>query len=347
MNAIYKPLGVLMLDVEGLSLSAKERELLQRQSVGGVILFSRNYSTPAQLKELVDSIRDCKQALLIAVDQEGGRVQRFREHFLKLPPLHEIGLIYEADPLRGLHIARMCAWAMAAEILHYGLDFSFAPVLDLYSSESRVIKERAFAASVEQVSLLGSAYIDGMHEAGMSATGKHFPGHGTVVADSHVELPTDNRAIEEIRALDFKAFENCIGKLDAIMPAHVIYPAVDNVCAGFSEIWIQSILREELKFDGVVFSDDLSMNAAHSFGSVEQRAELALAAGCDMILVCNDQKSAIKTADYLESNNTPGSARLNRMRAKPAAEIANLYQQDKWLEASELVAAISAQPAKL
>lgn len=347
MNAISTPPGVLMLDVEGLSLSAKERELLQRQSVGGVILFSRNYSAPAQLKELVASIRDCKQTLLIAVDQEGGRVQRFREHFLKLPPLHEIGLIYESDPQRGLLMANTCAWAMAAEILHYGLDFSFAPVLDLYSSESRVINERSFAASVEQVSLLGSAYTDGMHEAGMAATGKHFPGHGTVIADSHVELPTDNRAIEEIRALDFKVFENCIGKLDAIMPAHVIYPAVDNVCAGFSEIWIQSILREELKFDGVVFSDDLSMNAAHTVGSVEKRAELALAAGCDMILVCNDQQGALKTADYLESTNTPGNARLDRMRAKPSTDIANLYQQDKWLEASELIAAISAQAAKV
>lgn len=345
MNAISKPVGVLMLDVEGLSLSSKEKELLQRQSVGGVILFSRNYSAPAQLKELLASIRECNPGLLIAVDQEGGRVQRFREHFLKLPPLHEIGLVYESDPERGLYTARMCAWAMAAEILHYGLDFSFAPVLDLYSSESRVIKERSFAASVEQVSLLGSAYIDGMHEAGMAATGKHFPGHGTVIADSHVELPTDNRAIEEIRALDFKAFENCIGKLDAIMPAHVIYPAVDKVCAGFSKIWIQSILREELGFDGVVFSDDLSMNAAHTVGNVEQRAELALAAGCDMILVCNDQPNAIKVADYLESSNYSGSVgsdKLNLMRAVPAAGISDLYQQDKWLEASELVAAISA-----
>lgn len=345
MNAISKPVGVLMLDVEGLSLSSKEKELLQRQSVGGVILFSRNYSAPAQLKELLASIRECNPGLLLAVDQEGGRVQRFREHFLKLPPLHEIGLVYESDPERGLYTARMCAWAMAAEILHYGLDFSFAPVLDLYSSESRVIKERSFAASVEQVSLLGSAYIDGMHEAGMAATGKHFPGHGTVIADSHVELPTDNRAIEEIRALDFKAFENCIGKLDAIMPAHVIYPAVDKVCAGFSKIWIQSILREELGFDGVVFSDDLSMNAAHTVGNVEQRAELALAAGCDMILVCNDQPNAIKVADYLESSNYSGSVgsdKLNLMRAVPAAGISDLYQQDKWLEASELVAAISA-----
>lgn len=345
MNAISKPVGVLMLDIEGLSLSSKEKGLLQRRSVGGVILFSRNYSAPVQLKELVASIRECNPGLLIAVDQEGGRVQRFREHFLKLPPLHEIGLIYESDPQRGLFAARLCAWAMAAEILHYGLDFSFAPVLDLYNSDSRVIKERSFSANAEHVSVLGGAYIDGMHEAGMAATGKHFPGHGTVIADSHVELPTDSRAIEEIRGLDFKSFENCIPKLDAIMPAHVIYPAVDTVCAGFSKIWIQSILREELGFDGVVFSDDLSMNAAHTVGSVVQRAELALAAGCDMILVCNDQENAILVADYLESSDysgSPCSYKLSQMRAVPGAEIVNLYQQDKWLEVSELVSAIPA-----
>lgn len=345
MNAISKPVGVLMLDVEGLSLSSKEKELLQRQSVGGVILFSRNYSAPAQLKELLASIRECNPGLLLAVDQEGGRVQRFREHFLQLPALHEIGRIYESDPEQGLRAAQLCAWVMAAEILHYGLDFSFAPVLDLYNTDSRVIKERSFSADAEQVSVLGNAYIDGMHEAGMAATGKHFPGHGTVIADSHVELPTDSRTIEEIKALDFKAFENCIGKLDAIMPAHVIYPAVDKVCAGFSKIWIQSILREELGFDGVVFSDDLTMHAAHTVGSVVQRAELALAAGCDMILVCNDQENAIKVADYLESSNYSGSVgsdKLNLMRAVPAAGISDLYQQDKWLEASELVAAISA-----
>jgi len=342
MSEYTEPVGALMLDVEGLTLNAKEEDLLQRPAVGGVILFSRNYATPDQLKQLVASIRQCKQSLLIAVDQEGGRVQRFREHFLQLPALRQIGLIYEQDAPRGLFTASQCGWAMAAEILHYGLDFSFAPVLDLYNSESRVIKERAFSANGEQVSLLGSAYIDGMHEAGMAATGKHFPGHGSVIADSHVELPRDTRTIGAIRALDFKAFENCITQLDGIMPAHVIYPAVDKVCAGFSSIWLQSILRDELNFDGVIFSDDLSMNAAHTVGRMEQRAELALGAGCDMVLVCNDQAGAIAVADYLEASKHSGSLRLNRMRGKPSVEIANLYQENKWLEACELIKAIPA-----
>lgn len=337
MNPDSKPVGALMLDVESLSLSSQEQELLRRQSVGGVILFSRNYADPSQLRELIASIRQCNPRLLIAVDQEGGRVQRFREHFLQLPALHDIGLIYNRDPQAGLLAAQLCAWAMAAEILHYGLDFSFAPVLDLYNSQSQVIERRAFAADPEQVSVLADAYIDGMHEAGMAATGKHFPGHGTVIADSHVELPRDERSLAEIRSQDFKPFADSITRLDAIMPAHVIYPAVDDLCAGFSKIWLQSILREELNFGGVVFSDDLSMNAAHSVGSAVQRAELALAAGCDMVLVCNDRSSAISVADYLESIDHPGSDRLEKMCARPAGEIENLYQQDRWLEACELV----------
>ncbi|PCJ19396.1 MAG: beta-N-acetylhexosaminidase [SAR86 cluster bacterium] len=331
-----------MLDVSGLILTPNEKELLQRPCVGGVILFSRNYANPGQLRELVAAIKDCNGNLLVAVDQEGGRVQRFREPFLKLPALHDIGDIYEQDKERGIEVAKQCAWAMAAEVLHYGIDFSFAPVLDVYSNNSRVIKERAFAASAEQTGILGRAYIEGMHEAGMAATGKHFPGHGTVVADSHEELPVDGRPIEQIRELDIKAFAACIDSLDAIMPAHVIYPAVDSVCAGFSRVWLQTILREELGFDGVVFSDDLSMNAAHAAGSVTQRANLALSAGCDMVLVCNDPDSAVIVADWLEARNYPASSKLSRMLANPCAEISNLYSESKWLELSHTVSGISA-----
>jgi len=341
MNEKNTAIGVLMLDLEGLVLAKNEEELLQRQCVGGVILFSRNYSSPNQLRELVLAIRACKPNILIAVDQEGGRVQRFREQFLKLPALREIGLVYEQDQRQGLDLARDCAWAMAAEILHYGIDFSFAPVLDLYSLDSRVIKERSFAASPDSVSKLGNAYIEGMHVAGMAATGKHFPGHGTVVADSHVELPTDSRAMDEIRAQDLQVFAACAEKLDAIMPAHIVYPTVDDVCAGFSKTWLQTVLRGELGFKGVIFSDDLSMDAAHSVGNVIARADLALSAGCDMVLVCNDQENAIMLADSLDEQSESTNTKLASMSGKFSPENDDLYNSDRWQEISELVSKLS------
>lgn len=341
MNEQRPTLGVLMLDLEGLALTPPERELLQRPSVGGLILFSRNYASVQQLRELISAIRECRPDLLIAVDQEGGRVQRLREGFLKLPSLHAITQFADANPASKQAIAKTCGWAMAAELRQYDIDFSFAPVLDLYQQDSRVIKERAFAAQADEVIAMARAYIDGMHAAGMAATGKHFPGHGTVNADSHVELPTDNRSFAEIAASDYSTFAGCIDQLDAIMPAHVVYPQVDSQCAGFSEVWIKQKLRQELGFDGVVFSDDLSMVAAHGAGSPEKRAQLALNAGCDMVLVCNDRACALLVADWLEANNVPGSARLPLMQGRAAATIVNLYETATWTDAKQLVESIA------
>tara|TARA_B100001964_G_scaffold115375_2_gene128590 strand:+ start:21052 stop:22125 length:1074 start_codon:yes stop_codon:yes gene_type:complete len=327
-------LGVLMLDLEGTTLSASEYELLQRPTVGGLILFSRNYSGPTQLQELIAAVRACNSDLLIAVDQEGGRVQRFRDGFLELPALHKIGARYADDPAQARELARQCAWAMAAEVLHCGIDISFAPVLDLYSADSPVIKERAFSDDVSQVTELASSYIKGMNEAGMAATGKHYPGHGFVAVDSHKELPVDERSAEEILSRDYQVFANCIKLVAAIMPAHVRYPAVDSLSAGFSKRWIQHYLRDRLQFDGVIFSDDLSMAAARDAGTAPQRAEMALAAGCDMLLVCNDRQSALSVADWLEQNEVPPSERIANMRASPAAAIADLYNEDRWKIAS-------------
>jgi len=341
MNEQQPTLGVLMLDLEGLVLTAAERELLQRPSVGGLILFSRNYASVQQLRELIAAIRECRPDLLIAVDQEGGRVQRLREGFLQLPSLRAIAQFAEANPANTQAIAKTCGWAMAAELRQYDIDFSFAPVLDLYHQESRVIKERAFSAQADQVIAMARAYIDGMHAAGMAATGKHFPGHGTVSADSHVELPTDNRSFTEIAASDYSVFAGCIDQVDAIMPAHVVYPQVDSQCAGFSEVWIKQKLRQDLGFEGVVFSDDLSMVAAHGAGSPEQRAQLALTAGCDMVLVCNDRACALLVADWLETNAVPGSARLPLMQGRAATEVANLYATATWNDAKQLVESIT------
>lgn len=322
--------GALMLDLEGQQLTDEERKLLSRPEVGGLILFNRNYVEPQQLRQLVIEVRRCNPELIIAVDQEGGRVQRFRNGFLQLPPLHSLAAIYAEDAARGRELARCHAWLMAAEVLQYGIDLSFAPVLDLFNSESQVIADRAFSADVDTCTDLARAYIAGMHEAGMVATGKHYPGHGTVVADSHLTLPVDDRSANEILGQDFQVFANCIDMLDAIMPAHVRYPAIDAECAGYSSVWIQQKLRGQLDFEGVVFSDDLSMVAAHSAGGAAQRAEKALSAGCDMVLACNDRAAAVSIADYLGQTGHPGCHALSRLRASPCAETADLYQSEKW-----------------
>jgi beta-N-acetylhexosaminidase len=329
--------GVVMLDLKGLLLESAERDLLQHGQVGGVILFSRNYASPEQLRDLVAAIRQCNAHLLIAVDQEGGRVQRFREHFLSLPPLHAIGRVYQQDKAAAIETAQLCAWAMAAELLQYGIDISFAPVLDLFDANSPVIKERAFDQQPAIVAELGQAYIDGMHAAGMAATGKHFPGHGQVLVDSHTGLPEDGRCLDEIRRQDLIPFVHCLNSLDAIMPAHIVYPKVDVHCAGFSSIWIQQLLRDELAYDGVIFSDDLTMNAAHSAGSVGQRADLALAAGCDMVLVCNQPKQAADLLEYLDKKKQAGNHRISRMLASAESKVSQLYETDKWQHAKAVI----------
>ena len=311
--------GVLMVDLRGLTPGADELELLRRDCVGGVILFRRNFASSGQLRELTGAIRQCAPEILIAVDQEGGRVQRFREGFTALPPLRGIGEAYEADPERGLGLAWDCGKVMAAEIIGAGLDFSFAPVLDLYDPASPVIGDRAFAADPDAVAKLARAYLGGMAEAGMAGVDKHFPGHGLVRADSHVELPVDGRSESELRGRDMQPFVHCRDLLAGVMPAHVVYPEVCVDTAGFSRHWLQTVLRGEIGFDGVIFSDDLSMNAAEQAGAMEQRLEKALRAGCDMLLACNAPDEALRAADWLERENVPRNHRLAAMRATPAA----------------------------
>lgn len=327
--------GPLMLDVQGTELTGREQTLLRSPAVGGVILFSRNYHDTGQLRDLVAAIRDCNEELLIAVDQEGGRVQRFRDGFTRLPPLFHIGQVYKQDEERGLALAHQAAWLMAAELLQFGIDISFAPVLDLYDAESRVIADRAFSEEPDVLIRLARAYIEGLHEAGMCATGKHFPGHGSVQADSHVELPMDKRPATEILGRDYRVFADCIDLLDGIMPAHVIYPALDEHCAGFSRYWLQDKLRQELAFDGLIFSDDLTMQAAADAGDMESRLAAALAAGCDMVLVCNAPEQAELANDWLLRNKVRGSKRIASLRALPASDIENLNKSDKWHAARE------------
>lgn len=329
-----------MLDLEGTELSADERQLLQSPAVGGVILFSRNYQSKSQLRDLVASVRELNPDLLLAVDQEGGRVQRFRDGFTRLPALSRLAGAYDQDPEAGSRLIHQAAWVMAAELIACGLDLSFAPVLDLYRADSQVIADRAFAAEPELVAKLARLYIDGMHDAGMCATGKHYPGHGSVIADSHIELPVDERAAEQILTRDYQVFADLIEVLDAVMPAHVIYPALDAHCAGFSHYWLQDKLRQELEFTGVIFSDDLSMSAALAAGSITERAQVALAAGCDMILVCNDRPAALTLLAWLEREQVAGSKRIAALRALPAEDFSDLSHNDYWLEATAALAAL-------
>ncbi|MBB4862476.1 beta-N-acetylhexosaminidase [Pseudomonas nitritireducens] len=319
--------GSLMLDVGGTWLTAEDRQILRHPEVGGLIIFARNIESPRQVRELMEAIRAIRPDLLLAVDQEGGRVQRLRQGFLRLPAMRAI-----ADNANAERLAEQCGWLMATEVLAVGLDLSFAPVLDLDHQRSAVVGSRAFEGNPQRAVELAGAFIRGMHAAGMAATGKHFPGHGWAEVDSHVGIPEDERTLEQIRAVDLVPFQRLSGQLDALMPAHVIYPQVDPNPAGFSRRWLQDILRGELGFDGVIFSDDLSMAGAHVVGDAANRIEAALGAGCDMGLVCNDRASAELALSALQRLKVTAPQRLQRMRAKAWPGI-EYKQLPRWQQA--------------
>lgn len=326
------PIGPIMLDVAGLTLAQDEKEKLNHPNTGAVILFSRNYQNPEQVTELINSIRAARNGdILIAVDQEGGRVQRFQQGFTRLPPASR----YLESP----ELAEPAGWLMAAELLAVGVDFSFAPVLDIDCGVSEIIGNRSFSADPALATRLSSLFRKGMNAAGMAATGKHFPGHGSVALDSHLTLPVDERGLDEIRAKDLLPFKQLIEEgLEGIMPAHVVYPKIDPNPAGFSPFWIQQVLRQELNFNGTVFSDDLSMEGAASVGGFPERARLAQLAGCDMILVCNNPAAAEQVLESLPITQDPiREQRLNRMQGKPRMNREQLLQTEKWLQLSTLI----------
>ena len=308
-------IGALMLDIAGTELTQEDIELLQAPQVGGMILFSRNIESPAQVRALTDHMRQVRPDILIAVDQEGGRVQRLRTGFTLLPAMGHFGELYLTQPEKALDLAEKCGWLMAIEVLAVGIDFSFAPVLDI-NAISDVIGDRAFAKNVQDIVPLASAFMKGMQRAGMASTGKHFPGHGSVKADSHIAAAIDTREYQDIYDNDMQSFIQLQPQLNALMPAHVIYEKVDPNPAGFSPYWIQKILRQELKYDGVLFSDDLSMQAACVAGHADARIRAALDAGCDMGLVCNDRESACTALAGIENLPLPNQERLERMRGK-------------------------------
>ena len=340
-------LGPLMVDVQGLELQPDEREMLAHPLVGSVILFARNYADPDQLMRLVADIHAVRSpSLIVGVDQEGGRVQRFRSGFSRLPPLRRIGHEFDSDPKAGLALARELGWLMAAELRAHGVDLSFAPCVDLDYGVSEVIGDRSLHARSAVVGQLAVAYMHGMRDAGMAATAKHFPGHGAVVADSHHALPVDRRELVDMEA-DLAPYRLLIDNgLPGIMVAHVSYPAIDEVPASASSRWIRGILRGELRFQGLVFADDMSMAGAASIGGIVERAERALAAGCDVLPVCNHRPSVLALLDGLKFRPDPTSAlRLVRLRGKGQTTRDELLASRAWQQCSETLERCMRPPA--
>ncbi len=344
-------IGPVMLDVIGKTLTAEDEKRLRHPLVGGVILFARNYESPSQLAALTASIRAVRTPpLLISVDHEGGRVQRFREGFTKIPPMRELGKIWDVQPKRAKHLAEQAGWVMAAELRAHGIDFSYAPVLDVDYGSSGVIGDRAFHSQPQAIAELAHSLMIGMKKAGMATVGKHFPGHGFVRADSHLEIPVDEREYVDIEMCDLIPFRQMVNfGLTAVMPAHVIYPNIDARPAGFSKVWLKNILRGELKFEGCIFSDDLSMEGATVAGGIVQRAEAALEAGCDMVLVCNKPESADELLDGLVwQMSATSKARLAHMRGHHHPQtLVQLHESAEYVKALHEIASIGSSSGDL
>lgn len=338
------PLGPIIIDVAGQALTEDDRRRLAHPLTGGAILFSRNYESSDQLQALTAEIHALREpALIIAVDHEGGRVQRFRSGFTVLPPMRALGDAWDTNKPEARHLAHEVGYVLAAELRAHGVDLSFTPVLDVDYRESSVIGDRAFHSDAEAVAELAGALLQGLKEGGMSAVGKHFPGHGHVRADSHVELPFDERPYADIELADLVPFARLIrAGLPAIMPAHVVYRAIDAQPAGFSSVWLKRVLRDELGFDGLVFSDDLSMEGARAMGDIVTRTRAALSAGCDMVLVCNDP-AAVDTLYGSFTYPLPALslARLARLHGRAGAQsMVKLREEARYVEALHAIAGL-------
>lgn len=320
-SPVSKPLGPVMVDVEGLCLTAPERIRLQHSSVGAVILFARNYQSRTQVADLIAQIKALRvPELLVAVDQEGGRVQRFQAEFTRLPAAQHFGELWQRNKQTAPIEAFKSAYTMASELIEVGVDFSFAPVFDVTSKDSEVIGDRCFHPNPEAATELLGAYIDGMHTAGMVAIAKHFPGHGGVSGDSHHCLPSDNRGVEDIRQHDLIPYAGLLDEIQGVMSAHVLFEACDTEIPTYSHFWLQTILRDELQFEGLVFSDDLTMQGAidanKESASIVESAQRAIYAGCDMVLVCNRPELADELLNGLEFEpNEVLSGKLSRLVA--------------------------------
>ena len=325
-------MGPLMIDVEGLTLTDEDVTRITHPMVGGIILFARNYKDAAQLKTLTDAIRKIRgHDFLIAVDHEGGRVQRFKEGFTTIPPMRKLGEIWDKDSNKANHLAFLIGQTIATELRVFDIDFSFTPVLDIDYSESTVIRDRAFHGNIETIKALASSLLEGLKEGGMHGVGKHFPGHGYIKTDSHLSISEDKRALDEIESKDMSIFISLIKQgLNAVMPSHVLYSAVDEHPAGFSRFWLKSQLREKYHFQGAIFSDDMSMKGAILGGEMKDRLLKALDAGCDMVLLCNSPQLVDEVLSQLHWKMSSESAeRLLSMKGSKEPHIALKATQKK------------------
>jgi beta-N-acetylhexosaminidase len=336
MRKVRLPLGPAVVDIVGTTLADEDRERLRGPAAGAAILFARNYESPEQLSILTEEIRHIREPELpIGVDHEGGRVQRFRAGFTAIPPMRELGRLWDRDREAARAAARGAAYIIAAELGSQGIDFSFAPVLDLDFGSSSVIGDRALHFDPNAVGVLAAEIVHGFADAGMAAVGKHFPGHGFAAADSHVAAPTDERSVAEILKKDIAPYRAAIkAGLAAVMPAHVIYTQCDAEPAGYSKFWLQEVLRGKLEFDGLIFSDDLSMEGASIAGGPPQRARAALDAGCDMVLLCNNPEGLDELLESLTGVPLTRQDRPERMRKKGGRDLRKsvAYRQaQQWL----------------
>jgi beta-N-acetylhexosaminidase len=337
--------GPVMLDVVGKTLTDDDQRRLQHPMTGGVILFARHYESRAQLVALTDAIRAVREDLLIAVDHEGGRVQRFRtDGFTVLPAMGKLGALWDSDVLHATKVTTAVGYILAAELRACGVDMSFTPVLDLNYGQSQVIGDRAFHRDPRVVAMLAKSLNHGLALAGMANCGKHFPGHGFAQADSHVAVPVDERPLDVILRDDVAPYDWLGLSLSSVIPAHVIYPKVDGKPAGFSRIWLQDILRDKLRFTGAIFSDDLSMEAARQGGTLTEAASAALQAGCDMVLICNQPAEAEKVLDALRFTPSKESQqRINRMRPRgKALKWSKLVAEPEYQQAQSLLRSVLA-----
>lgn len=327
-----------MIDLDGMRLTQEDIELIEHPLVGGIILFARNCDTPKQVADLTRSIRSIKSNLLIAVDQEGGRVARLKNGFTPLPPARYYGQRYDKNPQAAHQFVDTCAQVLALELAATGIDLSFAPVLDLDKGVSTVIGDRAFHSDPNIIAELATTWMNGMRKIGLSAVGKHFPGHGSVAPDSHVDIPHDLRTLNEIESADLIPFAKLIlNGIEGMMPAHIIFDHIDSLPAGFSRYWLQEILRGKYGFQGAIFSDDLSMKGASAIGGYLERAEIALEAGCSMILLCNNRKNVEKVVETLNIKRIIEDSCLVKMRSQASITSWEALSTNQWWHKAKTV----------
>ena len=318
--------GRIMIDVAGTSISKEDKHLIANKNIGGIIFFSRNFISLEQIQNLIIEIKSVKENILFAVDQEGGRVQRFTGEFSKLPSLQEIYKYSKEnnDP----DFCKEIAWLTSSELIAAGIDVNFAPVVDLNEGSSMIIGDRSFSSNSDDVIKFAENYIEGMHQAGMKATAKHFPGHGGVVEDSHMVLPEDKRSLEELMLSDIKPYLKLSEKIDAVMCAHVLFSSIDINIPSYSNFWLNKFLREQLKYKGIVFSDDLSMVGAGDY-ECKYRAQKSIEAGCDMILICNNRKDVIETVKHFDELGIDPVKKISTMKTNNQINWDELIESEK------------------